>query len=67
MVHMMFYIFDLYFVHSELYLGFYAQNPTQLLLWPLVCFLLGPRWVLSHKILFLIPSLAILSWISSFA
>lgn len=29
----------------------------------LLSFLAGSRWVLSYKILFLIPSLAILSWI----
>uniref|UniRef100_A0A8C8VU61 Uncharacterized protein n=1 Tax=Peromyscus maniculatus bairdii TaxID=230844 RepID=A0A8C8VU61_PERMB len=35
---------------------------AQLLLLLLI-FLSGSRWVLSYKILFLIPSLAILSWI----
>uniref|UniRef100_A0A8C5Z4F3 Uncharacterized protein n=1 Tax=Marmota marmota marmota TaxID=9994 RepID=A0A8C5Z4F3_MARMA len=37
-----------------------------LLLLLLICFLSGSRWVLSYKIGFLIPSLAILSWILGF-
>lgn len=70
MVHTMFHIVDFNFVHtefSELYLGFYTQDSAQLLLSLLVCFLSGSRLVLSYKILHLIPSLAVFSWILSFA
>uniref|UniRef100_A0A8C7BF87 Uncharacterized protein n=1 Tax=Neovison vison TaxID=452646 RepID=A0A8C7BF87_NEOVI len=37
-----------------------SEATACLLLLLLVCFLSGSRWVLSYKILFLIPSLAVL-------
>lgn len=43
-------------------MGLKLKEVAQLLLL-LFIFLSGSRWVLSYKILFFIPSLAILSWI----